>query len=87
MSFRAGDHIHHGPTGEQWVLACDEENGEVICCGWPETVAAAADCSLIEAATDEERIKTLQNVAKVRGDSGGFQMRALRAQRQIGVQP
>jgi hypothetical protein len=77
--FRADDHVHHGPSGEDWVLACDEENGEVIPAGWPEGIAKAADCMLLRAATDAQRLDMLQNV--VRGGRGG--PRYSRAQRQL----
>lgn len=62
--FRAGDEVHHAPSGEDWLLAGDEENGKVQPCGWPESIAEAKDCSLIEAATDEERLAMLNEWAK-----------------------
>ncbi len=64
MTFRAGDVVLHRPSGEKWTLACDEERAEVICCGWPESYAKAADCTLLRAATDEDRLVTLLLVAK-----------------------
>lgn len=57
---RAGDRVKHLPTGETWELACDEERGQVMPSGWPPTIAAATDCELIEAATDEVRLDTLR---------------------------
>ena len=39
-SFRAGDHVKHAPTGEEWELACDEERGEVMPSGWPMGIAS-----------------------------------------------
>lgn len=68
--FRAGDTVKHGPSGETWGLACDEDHGEVVCCGWPETQAQASDCTLVEAASDEERAETLRSVAAIRPDRG-----------------
>ena len=62
--FRANDHVHHGPTGEDWTLACDEQDGEIICCGWPETMARASDCTLIQATTDAGRLRMLAQVAR-----------------------
>ncbi len=82
MTFRAGDHVHHGPCDEDWVLACDEENGDVICCGWPETFAKASDCTLVRTATDEERIITLRDVV----EGCGGQMRGSRAKRQLAAE-
>lgn len=63
MVFRAGDHVRHLPSGEAWVLACDEERGEVVCCGWPETSAKAADCELLTSTSDEGRRELLLRVA------------------------
>lgn len=62
--FRAADIVHHTPSGEDWVLAVDEENGRVQPCGWPETMADAKDCTLITLATDEHRIEMLKEWAK-----------------------
>ena len=76
--FRAGDYVHHGPCNEDWVLACDEERGEVICCGWPETFAKATDCTMLEAASDERRLRTLVQVAEIRDE-----LRGSRARRQL----
>ncbi len=45
--FKAGDTVKHGPTGETWILKRDEEDGHVWPCGWPETRARAADCTII----------------------------------------
>lgn len=78
--FRAADHVAHGPTGETWLLACDEDNGEVIPCGWPETYARASDCTLVKAATDEERMDILRLV----GREGMDGLRASRARHQLG---
>lgn len=77
--FRAGDVIKHVPTDEEWLLACDEEGGRVVCCGWPETMAEATDCTLVEAATDEERTEMLKVVASSCAD----QIRGRRAKRQL----
>lgn len=77
--FRAGDHVHHGPTGEDWVLACDEESGEVIPCGWPETYARASDCTLKTPVTDAGRLALLREV----GRPGAEGLRASRARHQL----
>jgi hypothetical protein len=84
--FRAGDHVGHNPSGEEWVLACDEENGEIIPAGWPEGLAKATDCILLKAATDAERLKMLRDVAAISGYDGGRARGGLkqpRAQRQL----
>ena len=62
--FRAGDIVRHGPTGEEWTLANDEENGRVSPSGWPETMAEAKDCRLIEPASEIDRIHALQAWAR-----------------------
>lgn len=53
--FRAADVVQHVPTGEQWVLACDQQDRHVTWCGWPEGTALAEDCRLIKRASDKER--------------------------------
>lgn len=85
MAFRAGDKVHHGPSGEDWILAVDEERGEVIPAGWPESFAKAAECTLIDAATDGERRSMLEQVAESRSDHGGPDggTRARRGRRQL----
>lgn len=63
-SFRAGDKVHHEPSGEDWTLANDEENGKVSPSGWPESMADAKDCRLLEPASEIDRIHALQAWAK-----------------------
>ncbi len=70
--FRAGDHVKHGPSGESWVLACDEERGRVMPAGWPESMADAADCTLTKAATERERRDMLTRVAASRSDGPSY---------------
>jgi len=62
-TFRAGDVVHHVPSGEDWQLACDEVDGRVQPMGWPETRAKASDCRLCTAASDERRLSVLRLVA------------------------
>lgn len=76
--FRAGDAVRHRPTGETWLLACDEERGEVVASGWPETIARAVDCERVRVATDEQRLERLREVAR---SGGGY--RAALAARQL----
>lgn len=84
MSFRAGDHVRHRPSGEEWVVAVDSENGRVSWSGWPEGMAAEDDCELQRAATDEERLRMLRSVARMgRRDNGGTDHRELAARRQL----
>ena len=62
--FVAGDVVLHRPSGERWLLAADQEGGEVVCAGWPETVAKAGDCELVTAATGVRRLDMIARVAK-----------------------
>lgn len=78
LTFQAGDAVHHHPTGEDWILATDEENGEVFACGWPETLAKASDLSVIKLGDAEARSTTLREVLKAGGQ------RAAVAARQLG---
>jgi hypothetical protein len=68
MTFRACDVVRHHPSGEKWLLACDEREGDVWPAGWPETRAQASDCELVTAATDAARLKMLAAVANSRLD-------------------
>src|SRR5436309_3154814 len=66
MTFRCGDHVKHGPTGETWVVA--HVDGERLAwCGWPEGEAKLADCTLVKAASDAEHLQTLRDCAKSSG--------------------
>ncbi len=68
--FQAGDTVDHGPTKETWVLACDElDDGKVIACGWPETMAEASDCTLKREVTPEKRLQMLEEVSNGRRQS------------------
>lgn len=66
-TFRAGDAVFHRPTGEEWLLAW-AENSRVSACGWPETIAEAADCELVQACSDEKHVEMLRTWA-VRQDN------------------
>jgi hypothetical protein len=68
QTFRAGDTVAHAPSGEEWILANDEENGRVFPCGWPETMAEAKDCRLLKAADDDARLWMLHEWAKKEND-------------------
>lgn len=84
--FRAGDHIHHKPTGETWVLAfgdLEDGGGKVAPCGWPGCLASASDCTLLKAADDNEHMETLRRVANMKGTD----FRGLRASRYLGSLP
>lgn len=81
---RAGDTVKHLPSGEQWTLACDEDRGRVMPCGWPESEAQASDYVLLRAATDDERMEMLHRFAsKVGGSSFGTSYRTSIAKEQF----
>jgi len=64
---RCGDHVHHGPTGEDWVVA-HVSNGKLAWCGWPAGVADLSDCRLIKQCTDEEHLKLVNEIASIGSD-------------------
>lgn len=63
--FRAGDVVKHRPTGETWRLAVDQFSDEVSPLGWPETIAKAEDCELVEASDEDLRYSTLINCSRM----------------------
>jgi hypothetical protein len=82
-TFRAGDVVKHMPSGETWTLAYGEGR-DVSAMGWPESIARAADCELVEAASDEEHVKALCEVASIGPDERGrTDHRASVARRQL----
>lgn len=42
-----GDHVHHAPSGEDWVVAYVAAD-RLAWCGWPQGQAALADCTLLK---------------------------------------
>ena len=61
------DLVLHGPSGEKWVVAY-VQNGYLAWCGWPQGEAKLSDCTLIEAANDEQRVKLLKEMADMQND-------------------
>lgn len=65
-TLRAGDIVHHEPTGEDWVVAYVD--GEYLAwCGWPAGEARLSDCRLTKPCSDEEHIDWLRQIAKAEG--------------------
>ncbi len=62
---KAGDTILHRPSGEKWLVAATRRD-ELVCYGWPESIAKLDDCDLIESCTDEEHIAVLMEVSRSR---------------------
>lgn len=84
--FLADDAVFHAPSGETWVLACDQDGEHVVAAGWPETRAYASDCTLKRVATPESRLKMLRQAAASKGDHGGYSYRRSLAASQLKVQ-
>lgn len=61
-----GDHVHHGPTDEDWVVARVQDD-KLAWCGWPPGWADLADCTLTKKATPEERELMLATLAQGKG--------------------
>ena len=62
-----GDHVHHGPTGEDWVVAY-VQGDRIAWCGWPCGESRLEDCRLIRAASEEERLALLKQIADMSTD-------------------
>jgi hypothetical protein len=46
---QGGTHVHHRPSGEDWVLlGANYKTGQVCVKGWPATMAKISDCDFIE---------------------------------------
>lgn len=63
---RAGDYVHHQPSGEDWVVAyADPERDELSWCGWPAGWANLSDCGLTDVCDDEEHERTVCEIANM----------------------
>lgn len=78
--FRAGDTVLH-LSGEKWVLACDEDRGLVVAAGWPEEFVRATAVTLVQAATDAERLAILRECADTNGPRAALAKRQLDAEK------
>lgn len=59
-----GDYVHHGPSNEDWIVAA-VDGDRLYWCGWPFGGSAElSDCTLIEEATEENRMKLLKELAE-----------------------
>lgn len=59
---RAGDVVHHEPTGEDWTVAY-VDGDRLAWCGWPDGTALLSDCRLKKSSTDEDHVKLLHEIA------------------------
>ena len=71
MQIDTADSVLHKPTGERWLVAY-VQNDRLAWCGWPEGTASLGDCELIETATDEKRVKLLQQMSQTDGARGRY---------------
>lgn len=60
------DHVLHRPSGETWLVAY-VRGDRLSACGWPDTMAAIADCDLVKKASQAERLELLRSMAKGEG--------------------
>jgi hypothetical protein len=61
-----GDHVHHAPSGEDWVVL--RVIGEYLePAGWPRSQSLLADCTLIRKGTPEQRQEMIDYVERGRG--------------------
>ena len=67
MDIDTGDHVHHEPSGEDWVVAY-VRGDRLAWCGWPGGQAALADCRLLRKANDDDRLKLLVDMAAISGE-------------------
>lgn len=58
------DAVHHGPTGEDWVVARVTEK-HIYPAGWPPCRADLADCKLLTKATPEQRERMLRDLRRL----------------------
>lgn len=75
---RAGDHVRHEPSGEEWVVA-HVSNGMLAWCGWPAGMVKLSECRVRRRCSDAEHLALVNKIATM-GD-GDF--RASHAQRYL----
>lgn len=63
--YKPGDAVKHVPSGETWTVAAPSPDGtEIVCCGWPESIAKASDCEMASRCHREEAVQMAMDVAK-----------------------
>jgi hypothetical protein len=67
VTIDTGDTVFHRPTGETWTVAYVRDD-VLSWCGWPEGTARVSDCELREVASDEDRVRLLQQMARMGGN-------------------
>ncbi len=88
IPLRAGDVVLYEPTGDTFVLACDQSGAEVWPAGYPAGPVFASNCKLTKGATDDERLAMLRQVAAHPRVVPGFESsRSLLALQQLEAEP
>lgn len=65
MNVKPGDTVLHRPSGERWVVAAVSDDGtELVCCGWPETIAKQADCEVVHRVSMDYAVQCATDVAR-----------------------
>jgi hypothetical protein len=63
MKIKPGDTIRHKPSGERWFVAAPSPDGsELVCCGWPESIAKVEDCEMIHECSKGTAAATARDV-------------------------
>lgn len=83
LDIDTGDHVHHEPSGEDWVVAY-VRGDRLAWCGWPQGEAALSDCTLLKKATSAERDKLLYEMADIGHDMRANYAKQRLAQRHMG---
>lgn len=61
---RAGDHVHHKPSGEDWVILwADYSTGYLAPAGWPASEAQIQHCDVTKSLSDDEHQEFLDSIA------------------------
>ena len=57
MKIKPGDTIKHRPTGETWSVAAPSPDGkEIVCSGWPESIAPVTDIELVRSCSHDDAV-------------------------------
>lgn len=72
---RCGDHVAHGPSGEDWLVAW-AEGEDLASAGWPCPLGRLADCTVTYRCSDAEHARAVEGWR--RASPGGHRERVLR---------
>jgi hypothetical protein len=62
-----GDHVHHGPSNEDWVVAKVTET-HLWPAGWPPCRAELSDCTLVKKVSQENKVQMIQDLMRLPSD-------------------